>query len=53
MEHIGKGITWFDFWLMIGLSNFGESKITYYNVNSASAEETVSLSEAIIEDLTN
>lgn len=23
-RHIGSGIAWFGFWLMIGLANFGE-----------------------------
>ena len=23
-KHIGSGIAWFGFWLMIGLANFGE-----------------------------
>lgn len=27
-KHIGMGIAWFGFWLMIGLANFGEDTCT-------------------------
>ena len=26
-KHIGNGICWFGFWLMLGLANFGEKPI--------------------------
>lgn len=26
-KHIGSGIAWFGFWLMIGLANFGEEPV--------------------------
>ena len=26
-RHIGSGIAWFGFWLMIGLANFGEEPV--------------------------
>tara|TARA_R110000851_G_scaffold313566_1_gene475227 strand:- start:362 stop:520 length:159 start_codon:yes stop_codon:yes gene_type:complete len=43
-KHIGSGIAWFGFWLMIGLSNFGEepSNVSIY-------DQTVNAVKSVIE----
>jgi len=32
-KHLGQGLAWFGFWLMIGLANFGEEpvKVSVYD----------------------
>lgn len=43
-EHIGSGLAWMGFWLMIGLANFGEEPIvSVYN-------ETVKAVKSVIDD---
>ena len=37
-KHIGEGLAWMGFWLMIGLANFGESPI---KVNMENVEQKV------------
>jgi len=40
-EAIGSELAWLGFWLMLGLANFGEDKITYLT-NPDVVEKTIS-----------
>jgi len=44
-KHIGEGIAWLGFWLMIGLSNFGEEPIVTVYDQTVSAVKSVIDSE--------
>jgi len=42
--HIGQGLAWMGFWLMIGLANFGEEPIV------SVYDQTVKAVESVISD---
>ena len=40
-KHIGSGIAWLGFWLMIGLANFGEEPVVSVYDKTVEAVESV------------
>ena len=43
LAHIGQGLGWFGFWLMLGMSNFGDStvveRVSSYGESVITSEE--------------